>query len=196
MKTKISITPSEVIEYLYCPRFIYFMLVLKIPQKEEKRYKVRQGREIHKRKRKINKKYLRKKIGVADKLINQKLSSEKYNIHGIIDEVLFLKDGTAASLDYKFAKYKERLFNTYKYQAVMYSLLIKDKFNRSVERAFLVYTRSKNKLVELKIKEKDEEEVKEIMNHVLEIVQKGYYPQGTKYKKRCRDCCYRNICTG
>ena len=57
MKKSISITPSEVMEYLYCPRFIYFMLVLQIPQKEEQRYKVQRGRKAHDRKTKINKKY-------------------------------------------------------------------------------------------------------------------------------------------
>ena len=195
MKKSISITPSEVIEYLYCPRFIYFMLVLQIPQKEEQRYKVQQGREVHDRKTKINKKYLRKKIGVTDKKIDQKLSSEKYQIHGIVDEILFLEDGTAASLDYKFAKYKDKLFKTYKYQAVMYGMLIADNYDIEVNKAFLVYTRSRNKLVEFEISERDKKEVRNILSEVIDIVQKGYYPEDTSYKKRCRDCCYRNICT-
>lgn len=195
MGNSISITPSEVIEYLYCPRFIYFMLVLQIPQKEEQRYKVQQGREVHDRKTKVNKKYLRKKIGVTDKKIDQKLSSEKHQIHGVVDEILFLEDGTAASLDYKFAKYKDRLFKTYKYQAVMYGMLIADNYDIEVNKAFLVYTRSRNKLVEFEISKEDKEEVKNILAEVIDIVQKGYYPEATSYKKRCRDCCYRNICT-
>ncbi|MGM0500493.1 MAG: CRISPR-associated protein Cas4 [Bacillota bacterium] len=195
MKDSISITPSEVIEYLYCPRFIYFMLVLQIPQKEEQRYKVQQGREVHEQKTKINKKYLRKKIGVTDKKIDQKLTSQKHQIHGIVDEVLFLDDGTAASLDYKFAKYKDRLFKTYKYQAVMYGMLIAENYDVDVNKAFLVYTRSRNKLVEIKITDKDRQEVKNILSEVIDIVQKGYYPEATSSKKRCRDCCYRNICT-
>ncbi|MBT9146133.1 MAG: hypothetical protein DDT42_02015 [candidate division WS2 bacterium] len=34
----------------------------------------------------------------------------------------------------------------------------------------------------------------EIVDNVLEIIQKGFYPKATKYKARCVDCCYRNIC--
>ncbi len=192
--SRVSITPSEVIEYMYCPRFIYFMLYLKIPQKEESRYKVQKGRRVHERKRKINKGYLRKKLGVEKKLIDQKLSSQEYGIHGIIDEILFLKDGTAASLDYKFAKYKKRLFNTYKYQAIMYSMLIKDNYNLDVNRAFLVYTRSKNKLVEIDIKQDDFDEIATVLEEINKVIAKGYYPKATSYKRRCRDCCYRNIC--
>jgi len=116
----ISITPSELMEYLYCPRFIYFMSYLKISQYEKNRFKVLMGRNIHKIKSQINKDYLRKKIGVKDKLLEQKMYSNHYRIHGIVDEVLFLNDGTAAPLDYKFAEYKEMTFLTHKYQAVMY----------------------------------------------------------------------------
>ncbi|KXS40408.1 MAG: putative RecB family exonuclease [Candidatus Frackibacter sp. T328-2] len=194
MNESISITPSEVIEYMYCPRFIYFMLYLKIPQREDQRYKVQRGREVHKKKSRINKKYLRKKIGVKEKLIEQKLSSEKYNIYGIIDEILFLEDGTAASLDYKFAKDKGRLYNTYKYQAVMYSMLIADNYDVEVNRAFLVYVRSKNKLKEISITEDDFQTVKQILQEIIQIIDKGHYPSATSYKRRCRDCCYRNIC--
>ena len=46
----ITITPSELIEYTYCPRFIYFMVTLDIPQREEKRFKVMKGRDVHKQK--------------------------------------------------------------------------------------------------------------------------------------------------
>ncbi|WP_459836831.1 CRISPR-associated protein Cas4 [Halanaerobaculum tunisiense] len=194
MANKVSITPSEVIEYLYCPRFIYFMLCLRIEQKEDQRYKVQQGRKVHERKRKTNKKYLRKKIGVQKKLIDQKLSSDKYQIHGIADEILFLEDGTAASLDYKFAKYKDRLFRTYKYQAVMYSMLIEDNFDIGVKKAFIVYTRSKNQLKEISITQNDFREVERILEEIIKIVEENYYPEATSYKRRCKDCCYRNIC--
>jgi len=190
----ISLTPSIVMEYLYCPRFIYYMLYLKISQHESRRYKVQRGKSSHKRKLKINKSYLRKKIGVKEKILNEKLYSTKYNIHGIVDEILFLDDGTAASLDYKFAKYKKRTFLTHKYQASMYSLMIKDNYNIEVKKAFIVYIRSKNKLVEIDIKDNIYNKLKIILSEIIKIIKKGYFPQRTKYQSRCRDCTYRNIC--
>lgn len=190
----ISITPSEVIEYLYCPRFIYFMSYLKIPQHEKNRFKVIMGREAHRTKASINKKYLRKSIGVKEKLLEQKLYSDKYKIHGIVDEVLFLDDGTAASLDYKFAKYKDRTFSTHKYQAVMYSMLIEDNYDISVERAFIVYVRSKSLLKQINIDKKMYKEIQVIADEIISIIERGYYPKRTRYKRRCPDCTYRNIC--
>ncbi len=76
-----SITPSIVIEYLYCPRFIYFMKVLNIAQNEESRYKVTKGREVHRYKELTNIDYLRKQIKVTEKLREQDLYSDRYNIH-------------------------------------------------------------------------------------------------------------------
>lgn len=56
------ITASRLIEYLFCPRIIYYENVLSIPQNEDSRFKVQKGRNIHKRVRKINPDYLRKKL--------------------------------------------------------------------------------------------------------------------------------------
>ena len=170
------------------------MVCLKIPQQEGKRYKVEKGRRIHEKKSSHNTNYLRKKIGVVDKKTNQKLISDKYSIHGEVDEILFLENGTAAPLDYKFARYKKRIFKTYKYQAVMYAMMIEDNFDCDVNQAFIVYTRSKNKLIKINITEGDKKEVKNILNEVIKIIDSNYFPQKTKYNKRCQDCCYRNIC--
>lgn len=190
----VSVTPSEVIEYLYCPRFIYFMSYLKIPQHENNRFKVIMGREVHKTKASINKSYLRKKIGVKEKFLEQKLYSKKYQMHGIVDEVLFLEDGSAAPLDYKFAKYKDRTFSTHKYQAIMYSMMIEDNYDIEVNKAFIIYVRSKNLLKEITINIRQYNKVNQITKEIIKIIEKGFFPKRTKYKRRCPDCTYRNIC--
>lgn len=188
------ITPSEVIEYLYCPRFIFFMNCLVIAQHEEHRYKVLKGRELHERRERTNPDYLRKKIDCKDKEILVYMASEKYHLKGIVDEVLFLNDGTCAPLDYKFAEYRDRVFQTHKIQSVLYGLLIRENYRKEVRKDYLCYVRSKNLLKEITFEEGDFQKAEEIINEILEIVQLGYYPQGTKYRVRCIDCCYKNIC--
>jgi len=143
----IQLTPSEIIHYLFCPRFIYFEYLLKIPRYEDRHFKVVKGREIHEKKLIRNKEYLRKRIGVIEKYLDQYLTNDY--LRGRIDEVLLLKDGSMAPLDYKFAQYKERLFSTYKTQLISYSLLIEENFRRPVHKGYLVYVRSKNKLLEV-----------------------------------------------
>ena len=147
-----SLTASHLLEYLFCPRFTYFEYVLDIPEHQEKRFKVEQGRKVHEKVRKINPGYLRKKIGVKEKKMDVYLSSPA-GIRGIVDEILFLNDGTAAPLDYKYAEYKERTFKNHRYQLVFYGRLIKDNYHVPVTRGYIIYTRSKNKLVEVPIED-------------------------------------------
>ncbi len=71
-----SITASNLLEYLFCPRFTYFELYLGVPQHEEKRFKVERGRTVHDDKTRINSDYLRKKIGCIERKTSVYLASE------------------------------------------------------------------------------------------------------------------------
>ena len=121
------------------------------------------------------------------------LSSSR-GIRGIVDEILFLDDGSAAPLDYKYAEYKDRTFKNHKYQLTFYGQLINEHFQVPVNKGYIVYTRSRNKLVDVSITRQMYCELDKIINDLLHVVQKGVYPKPTKYKARCSDCCYRNIC--
>lgn len=190
----VYVTPSEVLEYLYCPRFIYFMTCLCIPQHEELRYKVLMGRQLHEKRARLNKNYLLRKIGCIDKEVDVYLSSEQYHVKGEVDEVLFLDDGTCAPLDYKFAEYKDKTFLNHKFQSVLYALLIKENFHREVIRGYICYVRSRNLLKIIQYSNDDFERGIEIIGEILSISQGNKFPTATRYKIRCIDCCYRNIC--
>ncbi len=188
-----SLTPSHIIEYLYCPRFTYFEYVLRVPQYEEKYYKVQKGRLMHDERLERNKAYLRKKIGVVDKHTDQYLTNDR--LRGKVDEVLLLQDGTMAPLDYKFAVYNERIYDTYRQQLFCYAVLIEENFGRSVHRGYLVYIRSKYKLIEVPVTEADKALIQRSIEEVVSIIEHNTYPKATKYKRRCLNCTYRNICT-
>ena len=193
-ETTPMITPSEVMEYIYCPRFIYYMNCLDIPQHEELRYKVLKGRHIHDAREERNREYLRKKIGCTGKEISVYLASRKLRLRGIVDEVLFLNDGTIAPLDYKYAEYRETVFTTHKIQSAIYALLLMENYQKEVKRGFICYERSHSKLKEIIYTEKDFNRVQDIVSEIFDIIFKGYYPKRTKYPIKCIDCCYRNIC--
>lgn len=187
-----SFYPSQIIEYLYCPRYTFFEYVLRIPQYEEKYYKVTRGRELHNQKLEQNKEYLRRKIGVVQKWTDQYLGSKE--LRGKVDEVLLLKDGTYAPLDYKFALWKDKVYETYKQQLYCYALLIEETFQGTVKKGFLVYTRSKHKLIEIPVTQKGKDQIKKSCEQMLEILEKNTFPRATSFKKRCVNCTYRNIC--
>lgn len=167
------------------------------------------GRELHEERKKINSAYLRKRVKCIGKDLDVYMSSDKYHLKGVVDEVLFLEDGTLSPLDYKFAEYKETLFKTHKYQSVLYALLIKENYQPNdnvfagkkietykveVKKGFVCYTRSKNLIKEVGYNEKDFVRATNAISEILNIIQSGYYPKKTRCLSKCIDCCYRNIC--
>ncbi len=111
-----------------------------------------------------------------------------------MDEILFLRDGTAAPLDYKYAEYKDKIFKGHKYQLTFYGVMIKENFKLPVNRGYIIYTRSHNKLVEVEITEKMYSDLYDVIGALVEVAERGIYPKPTKNGAQCADCCYRNIC--
>ncbi|MEO1519026.1 MAG: CRISPR-associated protein Cas4 [Bacteroidota bacterium] len=188
-----SLTPSHIIAHLYCPRFTYFEHVLRIPQYEDRHYKVNRGRQVHQQKAIQNSGYLRRRLGVQGKLLNPYLTNDL--LRGEVDEVLFLSAEEYAPLDYKFAQFKDRVYGTYKTQLYCYAHLIESNFQKKVSKGFLVYTRSQHRLVEVPIHRRHIDKVKKDAADICDLLAKNHYPKATPYKKRCVTCTYRNICT-
>jgi CRISPR-associated exonuclease Cas4 len=192
--SEVTITPSQVLEYLYCPRFTYFMECLKIPQREERRFKVQIGREVHERKSRQNIEYLRKRLGVVHKETSVYLVSLRDQVRGIVDEVLTLEDGSMAPLEYKFAEFRPYVFKTHRCQLTLEAMLIRENYGKEVNKGFLVYTRSKNRLEEVVLSETDFCFATKTVAEILNIIEMGYYPAVRRNQRKCVDCCYKNIC--
>jgi CRISPR-associated exonuclease Cas4 len=187
-----SITPSHIIQHLYCARFTYFEWVLRLPQNEEKYSKVLRGRSIHDERLERNKGYLRKRLGVVARHDDQYLTNNF--LRGRIDEVLELEDGTLAPLDYKFAEYKDKVYSTYQTQLYCYALLIQQHFGKPVQRGFIVYTRSNNKIVEVSIPDTALASIQKVSEDIRSVVEQNIFPKATTVKKRCLNCTYRKVC--
>ena len=193
-ETTPMVTPSEVIEHIYCPRFTYFMQVLNIPQFEDRRYKVLKGREVHKRREQDNRSYLRKRLGVVRRDHDVYLASPTLGVRGVVDEVLTLEDGTLAPLDYKYTPYRERAFQTHQVQVVLYGLLVREVYDKPVDRGFVAYIRGGNQVVTVPIDDEKAKKVRAVVQEILSVVQTGRLPKRTSQRAKCADCCYKNIC--
>jgi CRISPR-associated exonuclease Cas4 len=99
-----------------------------------------------------------------------------------------------APLDYKFTEYKEINYKTYKMQSLIYGLLISENYKKEVNKGYIIYTRSKNKLITIDFKSCDYEKLNKIIEEMLLIITKGYFPKRTSNKIKCMDCTYNRIC--
>lgn len=188
------ITPSEVLEHVYCPRFTWFMNVQNIPQHEETRFKVLKGREVHRHRATENRDYLRRKIGAVKREIEVYLASPALRLRGIVDEVLWLKDGTMAPLDYKYTEARDTVFKTHETQIVMYAMLIREIYQQPVTRGFVAYVRDGSQLLEVAVTDERVAKVRLLIGQVFDIIMTGRLPARTSSRLRCEDCCYKNIC--
>jgi len=190
----LKITPTELLEYYFCPRFIYFMNVLKIPQHEDRRYKVQKGREVHEERQTHNKDYLWKKVGAVARESNVFLISEKYHLRGVVDEVVTLADGSLAPIDYKYALYPQFVYRSHKTQLLSYCLLVEDVFQKPVHCGFIFYIRDGSRQVKIDYTARAKRKLIEDIADLLNIIQHEKIPERTKNKHECLDCTYRNIC--
>ena len=190
----ILLTVSDVLEHLYCPRFTWFEKYQMLPEFQERRAKVQLGRSLHETRENTNRGYLRKRLNAVDKRIDVSLVSERYCLRGRIDEVLFFQDGTAAPLDYKFARDPGLIYRTLRFQSAIYALLIQEHFQCAVSKGFVVYTRSSNAVRTIEFTPADFQQVGNVLSEMLNIIQNGHLPRRAP-PSRCVDCCYRRICT-
>lgn len=188
------ITPSEVLEHVYCPRFTWFMNVQNIPQHEESRFKVLKGRQVHQRRATENRDYLRRKIGAIKREINVYLGSPVLRLRGVVDEVLWLKDGSMAPLDYKYTESRESAFKTHETQILLYAMLIREVYQTPVNRGYLAYVRDGSQLLEVPVTDESIERMKLLIGEIFDIILSGRLPARTSSRLRCEDCCYKNIC--
>src|SRR4051794_10399517 len=140
------LTPSDILEHLFCGRFTYFERHLLLPEYQERREKVLRGRALHAVREATNRAYLRRRLGVVEKRVDVSLVSPRHHLRGRLDEVLIFADGTAGPLDYKFARDPGRVYTTLRVQSAIYALLIGANLGLQVRRGYVVYTRSRNKV--------------------------------------------------
>lgn len=193
--TQQMISPSEIMEYLYCPRFTYFLNVLKISQNEDRRFKVLKGREIHEQRQKRNAHQVRRDIPMVRKETNVYLASQTLKVRGIVDEVIFMKDGSIAPLDYKFSTFNGRVYSTYSVQLTLYALMIEEQYNTIVTHGYLAYVRRRRAHIQqVEITETLRQKTQRSILNTFRIIQQEYFPSGTPSRTKCGDCTYRNIC--
>ena len=170
------------------------MDVLKIPQYEDRRYKVQKGLSIHDERKKHNKNYLWKKIGVVDRISDIYLISEKYHLRGLVDEAVILSDGGMAPVDYKYAEYPEYMYRSHKTQILCYCMLVEETYKTTVNSGYIFYIAGGSRQVKVDYTIKQKNLILRDIETILKIIQDEKIPSPTSQRNRCMDCTYKNIC--
>jgi len=174
---------SDIVQYLYCPRKLYFIRVMGLRITKPK---MDVGRKIHEN---VAKSLKRRKIE-GEILENVYLESQKYGIKGCVDAII--KRGEEyIPVDVKYSRFKS-LFYHWKMQLVAYAVLVEENFGCKVKRAYVYLTEGKD-WIEVEITPGDREALMKIIRKVEEIIREERYPRASKSKK-CNYCEVSRFC--
>lgn len=187
------LTATDLMNYHYCPRILYFIHTLKKPQfTTKKEYKGREKENVFQTQAKRTK--VVKTYPKLPKKFKVQLISENLGIKTIADSIMIDKEKNEAyPIQAKFSFTPRKIYKGQKAQLVMESLLIEEQLGYVVPYGFIKFLRSGD-LVKVNISEEDKVKVLDTFNEILDLMSSEKLPKMTKYRKRCVDCCFKKIC--
>lgn len=190
------ISVSDVKQYFYCPRIIYFAHVLHVEKGEDAKRVA--GKEVHSEIERLEKRrktvLFTKQFGKAEKRFKVYLKSKRLEMKGLLD-CLLITNSDYIPLEYKFTRTGKYSFRNHKYQLAAYALLVEDEHNTTVKKGYIYYDLDKS-LKEVAITPVIRSFVKKGVARIKSIIENEEIPEPTRMRGRCRDCEYLNICEG
>ena len=198
-----GISIFEVIDYIYCPRIIYYEKTLKIFGNKMKAFKEEEKKRLE-GKGMINRRWIWDRLKLRkqsinnleqwnNKEFNKELYSQKYYFHGKLDEILYLEEGTIVPLYYHNSKYTAREDNQYKNLMTLFFMLIEENYQIECQKGYILFLNDSS-LKKIECTTKDFESMKQYINETLNLIETEKYPLEAEGGTKCRDCYYKKIC--
>jgi len=181
---------SDLKQYLYCPRVVYFHYVLPVEKKVT--YKMQVGKELHQVIAELEKRRKLRRYGLKEgvRFFDLWLSSERIGLRGRLDMMIQTPQG-CYPVDFKFTE--GRPHRNHLYQLAGYAVLIEDQFGLPVRAGFVYLIPSKEALVS-EIGAERKEEVMAILEDMRKMVLSEEMPEPSSSRSRCRECEFQNYC--
>jgi len=187
----IELRVSDIKQYIYCPRIIYFYYVLPVHRRITR--KMEYGKLEHIEVVHLEKRRKLKAYGLSDgeRKYNVYLKSERMGLRGVIDMIITTKNGDVFPVEFKHSLSKEGLHQ--KYQLTAYAMLLEEVFERPVRYGFIYLIPSKTAhIIEITVSMR--EHIKKVLAAIRNIVLDERLPRYLRSKMRCTDCEYKNYC--
>jgi CRISPR-associated exonuclease Cas4 len=190
------ISVTDVKQYVYCPRIVYFEKVLHakpILDSQQEDSKEKHEEYVWKELRRKDAIYYSPEFVDASKMPFVQLCSDRLGLQGTIDLIIKTKKGEYVPVDYKNMKSNHgRVWMHHKYQLTAYALLIEDCFNVLVKRGFINYI-PENLILKLEITYNIKQYTKRILGSIKNTIIKERLPL-VRVIKCPKGCGYQHIC--
>jgi len=192
------ISVSDLKQYFFCPKVIYYEHVLHVPKFKD--IKLEEGKEKHeniiaREKRRKGAIFYDKNLDSAEKILKTYMESRRLELNGVLD-YLIRADREYIPVEYKYGfSNNGKAYRNHKYQLVGYAFLVEEHFHTIVRRGFIHYERDRTN-VEVFITDDLRRHVLKAMDEIKRIIDEEMEPKPTKQKKKCADCEYLGYCGG
>jgi len=131
---------------------------------------------------------------LTPKIISElKIESEELRLKGMIDQV-HVYDNDYVPFELKTGSTpQDGVWPSHRIQIAAYSMLLQEKYNKQIKEGFVFYLDSKEKR-HISINPFMKEEVKQIVNEVIELLEKKWLPDFCNNKNKCKKCGLRQTC--
>jgi len=191
MRSEQILSAKDIMNFCYCPRIIYYEHVLKIPQSTTK--KELKGREKYDEfKKKSRRCKIIREFPKLNKLYDVYLRSDKLNVQTRVDCIAVNEmKKEAYPIQIKYASKPVKLYQAQKLQMLLEAALIEEQMSYAVPLGFIKFLKT-NELVAVYTKSKSD--LENVVYQIQQLISTETFPNQTKFKKRCIDCCYRGKC--
>lgn len=184
---------SDITQYFYCPRKVYFMKTMGIQVKP--RPKMDLGKDEHEREHRRVKE--RKTIygfsedEVKEVIHDLAIENKTIGLYGMVDTVLIMKNGEVLPVDVKYSKSVSVKINWRK-QLIAYSLLLEAYFGTTVKRG-IIYLPAQHKQIQVEITCEGKEVVRQDIQKIKDLIKSEKMPNVNK-GLQCNYCEMAKFC--
>ncbi len=191
------VTLTDIKNWIYCPKIVYFNRVLKVKPLTETTQQ--RGKEFHKEEiiRMLRRKGIRpweRRVYLMKKPETE-LKSKKLQLKGKIDLIAMNEHGEIFPVEIKYMRSnKGKAWLDHKYQLVAEALLIEEHYRKPVKKGYIYY-HTDRKIVIIRITKNNKEQIKDIIQKILQMIKTEKPPNTRIPKNRCTGGCgYKWIC--
>ncbi len=190
MEEQIGLTVTDVRQFVYCPRIVYYTRYLEMPQPVT--YKMDEGKMQHQRSVELERRRSLRSYGLSEgeRHFGVRLYSSRLGLSGLLDMVI---ETPTELIPVEFKHTTGDLGLSHKYQLTAYALLVEDERGRPVRRGF-IYRIPEKIAVEVLITPNMRRHVQRILSEIRQMLIHGRQPAPTRRRGRCVDCEFRRLC--
>jgi CRISPR-associated exonuclease Cas4 len=190
MQNPIPLRVSDLKQYAYCPRVVYYQYLLPVGKKTT--FKMDYGKIEESKIDKLEGRRKLKKYGLSEgkRFFHHFINSLRLGLSGKLDLLIETEKGYFP-VDFKYTTGRPQ--KNHIYQLCGYALILDDIYGTAVEKGF-VYLIPKDEAVVFELDSSLKRETIKMLGDIRDMIRMDKMPDIVGNRNKCFDCEYRNYC--